>query len=395
MAVGLKNWSTTAGSNGTADSNIGMAEGQTPASLNNGVRALMAALAAWYDLIGGVATQGGSVNAYTITNAAPNTWAGYGDGDIVMLVPNATNTSTSVTVAVDGLAVKRVKKSDETDPAVGVLVAGGFYLLVYSATTGHFQIINSATGTGAYQPLDATLTALAALSWSAGRQAIVFTAADTVSLITTTAASESVLDDTTVGAMCTTLGALNLNTTTNTYSVAALQIVANTSDGSDSSEIRVCGGGAQAASRGGTVICYGNEHANVGQVLVRAGAGVAGGISLDSGGGIVAVTGSMQAAVALSSETSGTLTSASANKHLALTGNITLNNSVFAANDKITLDPGTSNRTITRGSNGGAAVMYKNGTDSSSATLAANQMGGVHVRTAGASSVFVLSGAVS
>lgn len=105
--------------------------------------------------------------------------------------------------------------------------------------------------------------------------------------------------------------------------------------------------------------------------------------------GLVTITGSIQAPVAVSSETSGTLTSASANKHLALTGNITLNNSVFTANDKMTMDPGTSARTITRGA---GCTMYVNGTDSATATLAANQMGGVHVRSA---SVFVLTGAVS
>ena len=99
--------------------------------------------------------------------------------------------------------------------------------------------------------------------------------------------------------------------------------------------------------------------------------------------------GGLQAAVAVSSETTGVLTAASRNTHLALTGNITLNNSVFTANDKMTIDPGTSARTITRGA---GCTMYVNGTDSATATLAANQMGGVHVRSA---SVFVLTGAVS
>jgi len=96
---------------------------------------------------------------------------------------------------------------------------------------------------------------------------------------------------------------------------------------------------------------------------------------------------SIKSAVAISTETTGTLTSASANTHVACTGNITLNNSVFAAGDKTTFDPGTSARTFTRGS---GIAMYVNGIDSASATLAANQMGGVHWRSA---SVAVLSGA--
>lgn len=91
----------------------------------------------------------------------------------------------------------------------------------------------------------------------------------------------------------------------------------------------------------------------------------------------------------ISSETSGSLTSASANKSVACTGGVTLANSTFTAGDMIVLDPGTSSRTITRGS---GVTMYANGTDVASATLAANKMGGVFWRSA---SVCVLSGAIS
>lgn len=99
--------------------------------------------------------------------------------------------------------------------------------------------------------------------------------------------------------------------------------------------------------------------------------------------------GTIRARVALSGETSGTLTVASANKHLALTGNVTLNNTVFTANDKMTFDPGTSARTFTRGA---GVTMYVAGVDSATATLAANEMGGAHWRSA---SVVVLAGAFS
>lgn len=88
----------------------------------------------------------------------------------------------------------------------------------------------------------------------------------------------------------------------------------------------------------------------------------------------------------LSSETTGTLTSASANKVLQLTGGITVPNSVFTALDTMVLDPGTSSRTITRGS---GVTMYVNGTDSASATVAANTLASLHYRSA---SVCILSG---
>jgi len=88
----------------------------------------------------------------------------------------------------------------------------------------------------------------------------------------------------------------------------------------------------------------------------------------------------------LSSETTGTLTSASANKVLQLTSGITVPNSVFTALDTMVLDPGTSSRTITRGS---GVTMYVNGTDSASATVAANTLASLHYRSA---SVAILSG---
>ena len=76
----------------------------------------------------------------------------------------------------------------------------------------------------------------------------------------------------------------------------------------------------------------------------------------------------LTARVTLTTAVSGTLTSAHANISVELNGNVTLNNSVFTAGDKTVFDPGTSNRTFTRGA---GVTMYVNGTDSATATLAA------------------------
>lgn len=58
----------------------------------------------------------------------------------------------------------------------------------------------------------------------------------------------------------------------------------------------------------------------------------------------------LQARPMPASETSGTLTSASANKTIQATGDITIANSVFAAGDCILIYAGASSRTITQGS---------------------------------------------
>lgn len=59
--------------------------------------------------------------------------------------------------------------------------------------------------------------------------------------------------------------------------------------------------------------------------------------------------GALKGRPSASSETSGTLTSASANKTIQLTGNPTINNSVFSAGDVIVMYAGASARTITAG----------------------------------------------
>lgn len=67
--------------------------------------------------------------------------------------------------------------------------------------------------------------------------------------------------------------------------------------------------------------------------------------------GLVAISGgALQARVAESAETSGSLTTASANKQVDASGGITIPASTFAAGDMIAIYAGASSRTITQGS---------------------------------------------
>jgi hypothetical protein len=178
MAVGPYAWSTTAASNGSADTNVNFAENQTPASLNNSARALMAGLAGWLDSIGGAGTNGGSSNAYTYTNPAVAAWASLADGNLVCIKANHTN-SGAATLAVDGLEAKPIRKSASTALNAGDLVSGARYLLAYDLSGDYFQILSSG---GFVQPRDATIDALAALSYTSGTLLIRETAADTFEL---------------------------------------------------------------------------------------------------------------------------------------------------------------------------------------------------------------------
>lgn len=316
---------------------------------------------------------------------------------------------------------------------------GGFKLTDLAAPSGNNdaarkKYVDDAI-TAAAQPVDATLTALAALSWSSGNALVQFTAADTVSLTLTPSVSSITASQ---GAAATTPSAAFTNTTDS----AAVRIARFDGDRatpaandqgyvsfymSDSAgtqkefiRLTVLAAGVTAGAEdarwligtlsGGSI----TTRLHLSSTEIRPGSndgyalgasGVAfsdlflasggvinwnnGNFTLTHSSGLLSANGAIQARVPLSSETSGTLSSASANKKCLLTGNITLNDGVFTAHDFVLLDPGTSARTVTRDT---GATMYVNGTNSASATLAANQMGTAHWRT---DAIAVLSGALS
>ena len=102
-------------------------------------------------------------------------------------------------------------------------------------------------------------------------------------------------------------------------------------------------------------------------------------------------TGNIVARPAASSETTGTLTAASANRTIQLTGNPTINNSVFAAGDIILMYAGDTARTITAGT---ITTMRLGGTTTTgSRTLAAR--GVAMLFFVSSSEVIVSGGAVT
>lgn len=227
MAVGVFSWSVSAGSNGNADANVNWSEGQLAPTVNNSARAMMAAIRAWTLALGGAITYGGSSNAYTATNNTVGVWSVLTDGNIIALRANHTN-SGAATLAVDGLTAKAIRTSDNGALAVGDIVSGGIYLLAYHAGNDNFQILNTIAG-GSYQPLDATLTALAGLTTGADL-GIYFTGTDLVTTFSLTAAGRALLDDADASAQRTTLG-LGTMATQAASSYAALAGAAFTGGG--------------------------------------------------------------------------------------------------------------------------------------------------------------------
>lgn len=137
MAVSesVAGWSKTAATNASADTGINLAEGQSPGSVNNAVRGVMAGVANYRDDIGGQLTLAGGTTAYTLTtNQGLDT--AYKDGDMVSAVVNATNTGAS-TLNVDSIGAKSIRKitnAGEVAAAAGDLVAAQHAIFQYDAS---------------------------------------------------------------------------------------------------------------------------------------------------------------------------------------------------------------------------------------------------------------------
>lgn len=86
--------------------------------------------------------QSGGMNFGAATGSA-NNWtvalnlalASYRAGTVLWLKAPATNTSPTVTVAIDGLAARPLKKADGSNPAIGDLVGGRFYPTIDDGTS--------------------------------------------------------------------------------------------------------------------------------------------------------------------------------------------------------------------------------------------------------------------
>jgi hypothetical protein len=84
-------WSRTAGTNATADGSINWAEGQSPSSVNDSARAMMAAAAKYRDDIAGAIITGGTSTAYTVASYQVFDTLAHLDGAMIAFAPHTTS----------------------------------------------------------------------------------------------------------------------------------------------------------------------------------------------------------------------------------------------------------------------------------------------------------------
>jgi hypothetical protein len=124
-------WSQTAANNDDADSTVNWREGQSPGSVNNSARAMMAALAKFRDDAAGNLVTAGTSTAYTLTTN--QVFTALTDGIAVTARMDETSGATP-TLNVDSLGAKSIASIYGTAIPTGYLLGGGVYTFVYDST---------------------------------------------------------------------------------------------------------------------------------------------------------------------------------------------------------------------------------------------------------------------
>jgi hypothetical protein len=136
--MSIYDFSTTASSNGSADSAINFTEGQLPSTLNDSARALMARIAEFIqDTVKSAITAGTEPN-YTLSSTASPSALSDGWRGVVRF--HASNTSSAPTLALDGFSAKTLTKVDGSAIASGELSASALYDVMYDITNDRFIV---------------------------------------------------------------------------------------------------------------------------------------------------------------------------------------------------------------------------------------------------------------
>jgi microcystin-dependent protein len=141
---GIYTWSKTSATNATADSTINWAEGQSPSSVNDSARGMMAVTKGYVDDISGATVTTGTSTAFALATNQAFASLALMNGAMIAFTPNVT-CGAGATLNVDGLGAKAINTSPSTAVGAGVLVQGTPYIVTYIHATTEF-ILHSVYG---------------------------------------------------------------------------------------------------------------------------------------------------------------------------------------------------------------------------------------------------------
>ena len=139
MALPFYNWSKIAANNANADSTVNWAEGQSPSSVNDSARAMMASTAAFRDDIAGAIVTAGTSTAYTVSSYQVFDTLAHLAGQLIAFTPHTTQTGTC-TLNVDGLGAKPLRSAPGVEIPSGTLIQGTPYIALFNNTDGAFYL---------------------------------------------------------------------------------------------------------------------------------------------------------------------------------------------------------------------------------------------------------------
>lgn len=143
----LYKWSQTASADATADSTINWAEGQSPSSVNDSARAMMAAIAKYRDDVAGAIATSGTSTSYALSTYQVFQSLSQMNGQVVAFTPHATNGAT-VTLNVDSLGAKPLRSAPNVELQSGVLIQGTPYVAIYNSSDAAFYLHGVGTNPG-------------------------------------------------------------------------------------------------------------------------------------------------------------------------------------------------------------------------------------------------------
>lgn len=164
----IQSWSTTAASNGTADSSINWAEGQPRSSVNNSARSMMAAHAKDRNLRNGSIVTSGTADAQIFFSGLNYTTVPTGLRATLKIGPGLTNTGPA-TLNMDNIGAAAIKNSLGGALSGGELVAGTYREFIFDGTNPILINTTSETAMAAGRLTYVSATALKFAPYNGGK----------------------------------------------------------------------------------------------------------------------------------------------------------------------------------------------------------------------------------
>jgi microcystin-dependent protein len=141
VSAAVWQWSTTAGSNATADPTVNWAAGMAPSAVSPSGRAMMAAIAEWRDDTSGLLVDTGSATAYLVASES-----GYAatptNGQQICFTPANTNAA-GITLSVDSGNTYPLQSPPGTAISIATMIAGNPYCVVFNSGSGGAWILKN------------------------------------------------------------------------------------------------------------------------------------------------------------------------------------------------------------------------------------------------------------